>query len=116
MTLRIKRFRFAQQYRLIHARCVQEYDIGNLNVGFRFLEILRYVLLQEFFICATHLGADAGHDVGALVFVQLPAPLLLAADVLRVRLRHHHFVAFENLEEEFSSVTQDKDPGLYTPG
>ena len=116
MTLLIKCLGLTKKYSLVHTGCMQEYNISYLDIGLGFLQVLRDVLLEKFFVGPTHLRTNTRHDVGTLVFIKLTATLLLATDVFRVGFGHYDFVAFENLKEKFASMAEDKDPGLDAPG
>ena len=83
---------------------MQEDHICLLNEWLGFLHVLVDVLLEEFFVLSAHLRADAGHYVGALVLVELPAALLLAAHVLRVGPVEYLLAALEHLQDEFASM------------
>ena len=83
---------------------MQEDHISLLNEGLGFLHVLVDVFLEEFFVLSAHLRADAGHYVGALVLVELPAALLLAAHVLGVGPVEYLLAALEHLQDKFAAV------------
>jgi hypothetical protein len=101
---------FTQEERPVQPWSMQEYDVTVPDIALSFLHIGLDMILEELLVLPPHLGAHTGHDIGCVVFVQLPASLLPSGDVLGVRLSEENLGPFVDLDEELPSVTEDQYP------